>query len=276
MNFETAKKRQYKNGSVRYYIIIKSHQYHHLTIIGILCRFQTIISNLFWKIWKIIKDLILWKWMFAFTTRMGVSQGCLSPLALFLVTLSGLTPFPYYQLNMLGATWEQFQTSEFHLLKLCCFLLWFSFFGRELVLVGVRNRRSMSLFHNLLQSSGISFDPIHRHLFWFDKLPRGVIPHAIFIFQPCSMSSTMPISISKWNDNVTERNCNSMVLSSPFGSLPFSAFLAGCVQCNRIAYSGLYTGKINSKLTSNPLASPFLFYWKNHCSIENNFRTNNL
>ena len=55
------------------------------------------------------------------------------------------------------------------------------FFGRELVLVGARNRRSMSLFHNLLQSSGISFDPIHRHLFWFDKLPRGVIPHAIFI-----------------------------------------------------------------------------------------------
>ena len=181
MNFETAKKRQYKNGSVRYYIIIKSHQYHHLTIIGILCRFQTIISNLFWKIWKIIKDLILWKWMYTFTTRMGVSQGCLSPLALFLVTLSGLTPFPYYQLNMLSATWEQFQTSEFHLLKLCCFLLWFSFFGRELVLVGARNRRSMSLFHTLLQSSGISFDPIHRHLFWFDKLPRGVIPHAIFI-----------------------------------------------------------------------------------------------
>ena len=208
------------------------------------------------------------------------SYGCLARLSFASSSISShperVNPFSvlsaeYAQCN-LGAISDQWVPPPQALL----FSSLVFFFGRELVLVGARNRRSMSLFHTLLQSSGISFDPIHRHLFWFDKLPRGVIPHAIFIFQPCSMSSTMPISISKWNDNVTERNCNSMVLSSPFGSFPFSAFLDGCVQCNRIAYSGLYTGKINSKLTSNLLASPFLFYWKNHCSIENNFRTNNL
>ena len=149
MNFETAKKRQYKNGSVRYYIIIKSHQYHHLTIIGILCRFQTIISNLFWKIWKIIKDLILWKWMFAFTTRMGVSQGCLSPLALFLVTLSGLTPFPYYQLNMLSATWEQVSgqwVPPTHSPRALSFFSLGFFLGNGIVLVQVCNCRQISIF----------------------------------------------------------------------------------------------------------------------------------
>ena len=113
------------------------------------------------------------------------SRGCLAMLSFASNPLSShperVNPFSvlsaeYAQCN-LGAISDQWVPPPQALL----FSSLVFFFGRELVLVGVRNRRSMSLFHNLSQSSGISFDPIHRHLFWFDKLPRGVIPHAIFI-----------------------------------------------------------------------------------------------
>ena len=113
------------------------------------------------------------------------SYGCLARLSFASSSISShperVNPFSvlsaeYAQCN-LGAISDQWVPPPQALL----FSSLVFFFGRELVLVGARNRRSMSLFHNLLQSSGISFDPIHRHLFWFDKLPRGVIPHAIFI-----------------------------------------------------------------------------------------------